>query len=597
MKKNTFKILFLFTVVVFSFFFYKKQASASIVACQTGPGACDFSTGACLSTSEPSCMCGACQIASCPIISNPPPIICPVSGVSCSQLVTSCTCTNTALCNPGGPTPTPAPVCGATTFGACGSCTIFISANGTSQPGMSATNGCTSVCMSCNPICTPGPNTNTLAVNGSKTNIHVGDIVKYKAFINTTNGCTGTSADVTDSASTTWSASIPPLVSSQGVQNFQLNTGTLDADGNPIFVDDFYQVYRGTNQGSLTVAATTAGGLTANTPLNIYTGICPAAGPGSQIALPGDINPTRYSTWIPAGYSRPGPAYLVPSEVQSSNTSVATITIQYTHYGDAIVLPTGNSGTTNISIQGPNSFYYAPTDATSCALSPVTLTFGPTPTPTPTPTVSNVTATMPNYCSSGPGATISWTYSGSSAQSAYQVQVDTNGSSFSPPVFDSGKVSGAVTSYFASGLAFNTTYKSRVKVWDSFNLASAWANQTTCNGTDCQGGGGSWKTPKHAYPLINFTWSPGNPIRNQPVQFTDQTTFFDGGGARSWNWLFKAPAGSPNSTLQNPTYTYVSNGTYNVTNTATDKDAYTCSLSKPINIQISAPVFKEVAPK
>lgn len=73
-----------------------------------------------------------------------------------------------------------------------------------------------------------------------------------------------------------------------------------------------------------------------------------------------------------------------------------------------------------------------------------------TPPPNSAPTASNVTATQPNYCSSGPGATISWKYTDvdGDPQSAFQVQVDDN-SNFSSPTVDSGKVSSSGKSYLS----------------------------------------------------------------------------------------------------------------------------------------------------
>ena len=209
------------------------------------------------------------------------------------------------------------------------------------------------------------------------------------------------------------------------------------------------------------------------------------------------------------------------------------------------------------------------------------------------PSVGSVTVTEPDYCTSGPAAHINWTYSDPEVnpQSAYQVQVDDQGSAWNTPyTVDTGKVTGSGTSYFTGGgvppWAWNVTYKARVRVWDSQDNVSGWKES------------GSWKTPKHAYPLVDFTYFPSTDIpAGQPVQFTDQTTFYDGGGTRTWSWLFKAPAPSPSSALQNPTYTYTSAGNYQVSETVTDKDGYTCPRTEPITIAQPVPVWKEVSPK
>lgn len=201
------------------------------------------------------------------------------------------------------------------------------------------------------------------------------------------------------------------------------------------------------------------------------------------------------------------------------------------------------------------------------------------------PSVPSVTVVQPNYCASGPSATVNWTYSspGGFPQTAYQVQIDDTATAWNPPyAVDTGKVLNSGTSYFASGLSFNTAYKARVRVWDSNDLVSNWTES------------GSWITPKHAYPLVNFSWSPFNPSAGQTVQFTDQTTFYDSGAGHQWAWLF---GDGGTSALRNPTHAYAATGSYNVTETAIDGDGYSCSLTKPVGIQRPIPTWKEVSPK
>ncbi len=208
--------------------------------------------------------------------------------------------------------------------------------------------------------------------------------------------------------------------------------------------------------------------------------------------------------------------------------------------------------------------------------------------PNQPPTVPSVTVTEPDYCSSGPAAYINWTYSDPDGdpQSAYQVQVSAGGSSWNPPLsFDSGKVSGSGTSYFANGLPFDKTIKARVRVWDSHDSVSGWTESA------------SWKTPKHAYPFTDFIYTPSTDIpAKQPVQFTDQTTFYDGGGGtRIWSWAF-GDGGTSN--VQNPSpHTYNLPGLYNSSLTATDKDNYSCSRTKPVTVAQPVPVWKEVSPR
>ena len=197
-----------------------------------------------------------------------------------------------------------------------------------------------------------------------------------------------------------------------------------------------------------------------------------------------------------------------------------------------------------------------------------------------------MTITEANYCQSGPAATIAWSYSDPTgkAQSAYQVQVDDNGS-FSKPIIDTGKINSGSNAYNTGTgiLQFNTTYRARIRVWNTNDLVSGW---TTSN---------SWKTPNSAYPQVNFTWPPASVIVGGVVQFTDQTVFSDGNGnGRRWSWLF---GDSGTSTSQNPQHTYNTSGTYDVTLTATDNNNDSCNIVKPLTVKKQVPLWKEVAPK
>jgi PKD repeat protein len=219
---------------------------------------------------------------------------------------------------------------------------------------------------------------------------------------------------------------------------------------------------------------------------------------------------------------------------------------------------------------------------------------------------------------------VNWTYTDAdgNAQATYQVQID-NDVAFTTPEWDSGVVPQVVssgstgshnTASFGACLATNPSgtgtgtcrltwnpgsdpdYRARVRVWDSTGLASGWVNQSSCIGLGCGGGGVRWKTPKHAYPLVDFTFTPPSPNAGQNTQFTDSTIYADTGssGNRAWNWTF---GDSTSSNNQNPAHTYVLQGIYNVTNNASDKDGYTCARSKPITVQQKVPTWKEVSPK
>ncbi|MDP3731355.1 MAG: PKD domain-containing protein [bacterium] len=188
--------------------------------------------------------------------------------------------------------------------------------------------------------------------------------------------------------------------------------------------------------------------------------------------------------------------------------------------------------------------------------------------------------TLPDYCASGPAATIAWEYNVPSSiyngQSAYEVEIDDN-ANFNSPEIKTGKVLSSNQSYSTGVgvLQYNKTYNFHVRVWNDFNQpspsGSTWSAPTT------------WDTPKHAYPTADYTFSPASPQSGSAVQFTDQTTF-SGGGTRAWAWNF----GDGNTaTQQNPSHAFTNSGSYTVTDTATDGDGYSCSSSKTVTVQSS----------
>ncbi len=210
----------------------------------------------------------------------------------------------------------------------------------------------------------------------------------------------------------------------------------------------------------------------------------------------------------------------------------------------------------------------------------------------PAPTTSSVTYSTPDYCQSGPGGFVAWSYNdpNNSPQSAYQVQISDTGN-FNSPMYDSGQInSGSHVFAIPPGiLQFNTTYRARIRTWNTFTAVSAWSSPTN-----------SWKTPAYAYPNVRppsqFTWpTMPKPQQNQSIQFTDHAVF--GGGntlSRQWSWNF---GDGTTSTQQSPAHTYPNVGNYTVTQTVTDAANQTCSYSQPLNIQKPIPVIKEVAPK
>jgi uncharacterized repeat protein (TIGR01451 family) len=86
-------------------------------------------------------------------------------------------------------------------------------------------------------------------------------------------------------------------------------------------------------------------------------------------------------------------------------------------------------------------------------------------------------------------------------------------------------------------------------------------------------------------PIADFTWSPEPQDEGSPVQFTDLSTSFPD-SIVSWSWDF---GGLGTSTLQNPQFTFMDDGTYTVTLTVTDADGSTDTVSHVITIVDLAP--------
>ena len=227
------------------------------------------------------------------------------------------------------------------------------------------------------------------------------------------------------------------------------------------------------------------------------------------------------------------------------------------------------------------------------------------------PTTSNVRATEPDYCVFGPSIIGSWTYSDpeGTPQRAYQIQADDN-AGFSSPNFDSGKIiSNATTHFISTGLTWNTTYRIRVRTWDTPDLPSAWTIQSLCTGppgnpSGCSGDQKSWQSPKNQYPnnMNTFTWTPTRPTINQPVQFDDgnitcyKTPPNTVDTCLRWDWTWGD--GSPGVNQQSPTHTYTANGVYNVSLRAQDQqNGYACTGTKQITIQKPIPNWREVLPR
>ncbi len=84
-------------------------------------------------------------------------------------------------------------------------------------------------------------------------------------------------------------------------------------------------------------------------------------------------------------------------------------------------------------------------------------------------------------------------------------------------------------------------------------------------------------------PVANFTTNTTNYTTSQSIQFTDNST-----NATSWTWNF---GDGTTSTLQNPTHTYTTPGTYTVTLTASNNVGNSTKTSSITVLDVTAPTI------
>ncbi|PIR92862.1 hypothetical protein COT99_04010 [Candidatus Falkowbacteria bacterium CG10_big_fil_rev_8_21_14_0_10_43_10] len=213
------------------------------------------------------------------------------------------------------------------------------------------------------------------------------------------------------------------------------------------------------------------------------------------------------------------------------------------------------------------------------------------------PSATGLSENFSSACSgAGISVTLSWSFNDSdpgSSQSTYELEVrDSSG----VVVFDSGKKQPApiYTDEWtvSSGLNYNETYNWRVKVWDNYNLASAWAND-------------SFVTPAHQYPAADFTWGPSSgeqgttfsPKALENVYFAGASTAYGGASISSTTWAFTGALPNASTTPNPGPVQFQGSGVKEVVLTVTDSDGYSCPVSKNITTKMSLPIWKEIKPE
>lgn len=182
--------------------------------------------------------------------------------------------------------------------------------------------------------------------------------------------------------------------------------------------------------------------------------------------------------------------------------------------------------------------------------------------------------------------TFNWTYSdpgGAPQGAAYQIKI------YGETTFDE-TISSQSTSYtptyvwIQNNLSWDKAYSWQVRVQDSQGAWSDWSDSD------------SFTMPDHAYPWIDFSWSPLKPTKDEEVTFTDESVVYDGNPTGSaWSWVF--PGGDPSSSIEEQPITKFSDtGPKIITLTVTDSDGLSCPGSKTLNIQLPLPEWREIPP-
>ncbi len=127
--------------------------------------------------------------------------------------------------------------------------------------------------------------------------------------------------------------------------------------------------------------------------------------------------------------------------------------------------------------------------------------------------------------------------------------------------------------YNATGLVTSTSYKISTHTVDLVgNVNVTWINQTT-------------KTQaKNQPPIASFSYSPENPVVNEPITFNASDSTDPAGNITRYEWDFGDGGNITNTTEPITNHTYASAGTFTVNLTVTDDDGATNTTSSAITV-------------
>lgn len=170
----------------------------------------------------------------------------------------------------------------------------------------------------------------------------------------------------------------------------------------------------------------------------------------------------------------------------------------------------------------------------------------------------------------------------SDTQEAYEITItpSAGGTAFTRTVADPG----SGFAYSSPALAYDTTYTWHVRVKDSHD---AWSDVSE---------DAIFKTPKHAFPVANFSTPVSLSRAGTLIQFTDTSQVF-GEGTRATVWVWDFGDGTQ-SNLQNPTHTYLAEGSRTTCLTTTDSDGYkdTHCSALAVTARRELPIWQRIIP-
>lgn len=213
-------------------------------------------------------------------------------------------------------------------------------------------------------------------------------------------------------------------------------------------------------------------------------------------------------------------------------------------------------------------------------------------------------------------------YIKSGTPTAYRLIFNTVNST-SSPVFDSGKITGSAVQYTCPGPLcawtpnYATNYYWWVQLWDEDDAPTALYQFGTVDDHDGaldiatdgnpDSNAQTFTTYKHEFPTPYFTWDPYEVLVATTTDFTSDSEYYTNGqpatpqdcsgGACQYLWTTTDTgaliASSTNATTSIIFYR-ATNTTVTLRITENSPEAYTCSLTLPLEVNYGLPIWREV---